>query len=100
MYYVFTTPRSTKFAQAAAIFKCKVFRGLKRALLRKNTISGCVRGATVAVAEAEAAAGTGAAEAEATGIPSRRRGRREDAARRRLHRAAATSPLAAFRLTA
>ena len=93
MYYVFTTPRSTKFAQAAAIFKCKVFRGLKRALLRKNTISGCVRGATVAVAEAEAV------EAEAAGMSSHR-GRREDAARRRLHRAAATSPLAAFRLTA
>ena len=93
MYYVFTTPRSTKFAQAVAIFKCKVFRGLKRALLRKNTISGCVRGATVAVAEA---AGV---EAEAAGMSSHR-GRREDAARRRLHRAAATSPLAAFRLTA
>ena len=98
MYYVFTTPRSTKFAQAAAIFKCKVFRGLKRAFLRKNTISGCVRGATVAVAEAAGAAE--AAEAAATGMPSRHRGRREDATRRLLHRAAAISPLAAFRLTA
>ena len=99
MYYVFTTPRSTKFAQAAAIFKRKVSRGLKRALLRKNTISGCVRGATVAVAEAAAAAEAEAVEAEAAGMSSHR-GRREDAARRRLHRAAATSPLAAFRLTA
>ena len=40
-----------------------------------------------------------AARAEAAGMSSHR-GRREDAARRRLHRAAATSPLAAFRLTA